>query len=155
MNEFWSSVRNSYSDAKTRLSIDGDKFTLRIDDRSSQDVYPAFCDIHVTVPDFEGKTFWLELRHPPLNAEVTEFLEDQDCEFRYTALCTIISLHLTVAIGSKVIKDLGRAIRRVTGRGQRYSDPNWKWICPRTSDSLVLFARALTEARSQRFPSRG
>jgi hypothetical protein len=44
---------------------------------------------------------------------------------------------------------LARAIRRVIGRGQRYPDPNWKWICPRTANSLERFARLLARANRQ------
>ena len=48
---------------------------------------------------------------------------------------------------SPTLRELAKAIRSVTGRGQRYDDSNWKWITRRTADSLERFAQQLRTFR--------
>lgn len=119
--------------------------SFRIDDRQERDVYPGFCEIRVTVQDPEGSSALLELSPAPHSAEVGEVVERHGGQVTHEQFGTTIRLTLVRGDAHRV-RDLARAIRRVTRRGQRYSDPNWKWICPRTADSLERFADALSHA---------
>lgn len=119
--------------------------SFRIDDRQERDVYPGFCEIHITVQDPEGSSALLELSPAPHNLEVCEVVERHGG--RVTQGPLGVTIRLTLSHGAAgCVRELARAIRRVTRRGQRYPDPNWKWICPRTADSLARFADALTHA---------
>jgi hypothetical protein len=122
--------------------------STRIDDRRESDGYPGFCEIHVSAPAPDGSSVLLELSPAPHNAEVCELVERHGGQIRQGSLGATIQLSLTFR-DARHVRDLARAIRRVTRRGQRYPDPNWKWICPRTADSLERFARLLAQARHQ------
>jgi hypothetical protein len=119
--------------------------SVRIDDRQERDVSPGFCQIHVTVLDPDGARVLLELSPVPHNAEVGEVVEEHGGQVTHGPLGATIRLPLGPKDVRRV-RDLARAIRRVTRRGQRYPDPNWKWICPRTADSLERFANVLSRA---------
>jgi hypothetical protein len=122
---------------------------IGIDDRDAGDVYPAFCQIIVTVPDTADALFFLELHHPPYNAEVEMLIEAKGGRIWQGAagpssapvLCRIPVLPKDAPF----LRKLARAVRRVTGRGRSYVDPNWKWLAPRTAASLERLAQHLDE----------
>lgn len=119
--------------------------SFRIDDCQERDFYPGFCEIHVTVQEPECSSALLELSPAPHNVEVCEVVERHGGQVIQGQFGTTI--RLTLGRGdAHWVRDLARAIRWVTRRGQRYSDPNWKWICLRTADSLERFADALSHA---------
>jgi hypothetical protein len=39
-----------------------------------------------------------------------------------------------------IVRGLAKKIDSITGRGRHYPVRNWKWICPRTANSLNRFA---------------
>lgn len=143
MKEFWTRLRHCCSEARSHFTGWGEELRLRIDDRKQEDVYPGFCDIRVTVSDAGGESFTLELQQPPLNEEVREFVEAHGGQIQETPAVTAITILLNVASAPRIINGLAKVIRRITRRGERYTDRNLKWICPRTADALERFASAL------------
>ena len=124
---------------------------ISIDDRHAGDVYPAFCQIIVTVPDDGDDLFLLEFLHPPHNEEVEELITDKGGRVgQLTAGPCGPPVTLRIHVRPKdtpFLRQLARAVRRVTGRGRSYADPNWKWLAPRTAASLERLARHLDEFR--------
>lgn len=142
-SDFWSNIRFSCADARSHFTAYAEELFLRLDKRTSQDVYPGYCEIHVMVPTTKEGAFRLELRNPPLTGEVEKFLAANNAQIRHAVQTTTITLQLTVSSGPEVLNKLARVIRRVTRRKQQYADRNWKWICPRTAEALERFASAL------------
>jgi hypothetical protein len=124
---------------------------ISIDDRDAGDVYPAFCQIIVTVPDTADGLFSLELLHPPHDAEVEELITDKGGRAGQLAAGPCgppVSFHIHIRPkDAPFLRQLARAVRRVIGRGRSYADPNWKWLVPRTAASLERLAQHLDEFR--------
>lgn len=127
-------------------AVAGAGTSVRIDDRQEMDVYPGFCEIHVTAQAADGSSVLLELSPAPYNPEVCEFVEELGGRVTQGSGGATIRLPLSHGEAGP-IRDLARVIRRVTRRGQRYPDPNWKWICPRTAASLEKLAGVLSRIR--------
>lgn len=126
----------------------GDGLSIRIDDQSQGDVHLGFCQIHLSAQRSDDTSVLLELSPAPHDAEVEEMVNRHGGHITHGSIGATIQLPLGPRDARRV-RDLARAIRRVTRRGQRYPDPNWKWICPRTADSLERFAELLARARRQ------
>ena len=123
----------------------GDAGQVRIDDEDARDTCISFCRMSVWVHD-DRDTSNLELENSPYNEGVVSFIADLGGRIDRTPRGANITLTVRHAGGSRSVRELAKAIRRVTGRGQRYPDPNWKWIARRTADSLERFASFLTQA---------
>jgi hypothetical protein len=125
---------------------------FRVDDRNDKDVYPVFCDALVAVPDSDDGELLLVLANVPHNPEVLELLEGHGGGCATSKIGTVT---VKVALRSdnkgdiKFLRMFAKAVKRVTGRGQRYPDPQWKWICPRTADAITRLASVLQEFRRQ------
>ena len=115
---------------------------IKIDDKGDHDVFPFFCTISVRVPERNGDSLVLTLQYAPLNADARELIETQGSAFENTPPGTTITLQLRVT-SVTFIRKLARIIRNSVGRGKRYANPNWKWMCGRTGDSLDRFADVL------------
>jgi hypothetical protein len=130
-----------------------------IDDRDAGDVYPAFCHITVRVPDNNDGLFLLQLIHPPRNEEVEALVKAKDGRIERGADDqSWFPVTFCIPVRPKdgrFLRKLARAIRRVTGRGQSYADRNWKWLAPRTADSLAKLARHLDDFRNSIKKARG
>jgi hypothetical protein len=124
---------------------------ISIDDRHAGDVYPAFCQIIVTVPDTADALFLLELHHPPRNTEVDDLVKVKGGRiWQGAAGLSLVPVSLSIHVRPKdapFLRKLARAVHRVTGRGRSYTDPNWKWLAPRTAASLERLAQHLDEFR--------
>lgn len=116
--------------------------TARIDDRRPVDYFWAFCEMVLEVrPD---ETMTLTLNFPPLNDAVRTVVDNHRGRVMSHPIPAIV-LDLPAADdAAAAVHDLAAAIKGVTRRGQRYPEKNWKWIAPRTADSLIRFARVLT-----------
>jgi hypothetical protein len=122
---------------------------IKIDDRDGQDVVFSFCSMMVRVPDSSEDALVLTIHQLPLTEKTRGLIKDQGGSIRefaggYAAEITLRVKNVTF------IRKLARAIGQTTGRGKRYANPNWKWICPRTAASLERFASVLMSYRSQR-----
>jgi hypothetical protein len=123
-----------------------------IDDRCGQDLL-SFCTMTVRVPDSSGDTLILSIQHIPLTERSRSLIEGQGGNIRafpdgYTAEITLSVKNVTF------IRKLARTIGQTTGRGKRYANSNWKWICPRTAASLERFATVLMSYRAERSSNR-
>ena len=143
MNNIWQAMREIYHRGVYPSVPNQETLTLEIDDQSGFDRYQGFCKIRVVVPNTEGDAFDLVMLPAPHSAAVAELVEEIDGEYRDHRDGKQIQLHLTVASGAVIITGLAKVIQGIIGRGQRYSDPNYKWICPRTANSLNRFAKEL------------
>ena len=115
---------------------------IKIDDRDRQDVLSSFCTMTVRVPDSSEDTMILSIQHIPLTGESRSLIEDEGGNIRALPDGYVAEIKLKVK-SVTFIRKLARAIRQTIGRGKRYHNPNWKWICPRTAASLERFATVL------------
>lgn len=124
---------------------------IRVDHRGPHDVYPYFCSISVTVPDRDGEVLHLTLQHCPAGPEVQELVDELGGTVHPADFGATITLTLKLS-QVPAIRRLAKAIRAVVGRGRSYDDANFRWICPRTADSLVALAKHLATHRAERRP---
>ena len=127
--------------------------SIRIDDQSGQDVVSCFCSMAVRVPDSSEDALVLTIQQMPLTEQSRSLIEDQGGNIREFAGGYAAELTLSVK-SVTFIRKLARAIGQTTGRGKRYANPNWKWICPRTAASLERFATVLMSYRAERSSNR-
>ncbi|REJ91779.1 MAG: hypothetical protein DWQ35_13835 [Planctomycetota bacterium] len=122
---------------------------FQIDDFGPEDRYHLCCHIQLRVNG--DNAFELSLENIPTNRELSELIALRGPNIADGDFGTNISLQLNLAdIG--FLRDLARVVRRITRRGQRYNNPNWKWVCRRTGESLERLARYL-EAYQRRRPA--
>jgi hypothetical protein len=137
-----------HTTGKERSSTDR-PVVIQIDDRNENDVYPGFCGICVTVPNPEDGTFLLRLENSPNNWELEELVESYGGKVQQGHTGTTITISLKPK-DTSAVRALAKSIRRITGRGQKYLDRNWKWICPRTAKSLERLAGLLASFNKAR-----
>ena len=123
--------------------------SIKIDDRDGQDVLSSFCTMTVRVPDSSEGTLILSIQHIPLTGESRSLIEDGGGNIRALPDGYVAEIKLKVK-SVTFIRKLARAIRQTIGRGKRYHNPNWKWICPRTAASLERFATVLKTYNTER-----
>ena len=123
-----------------------------VDDQSSSDKSPSFCNLIIQVGDPDAEAFDLILEHVPWDEHVEDLVEEMGGEWSGTSTVRTLTLSLTITTITGIRK-LAQAIRKVAGRGRRYSDPNWKWVTRRTAKSLQVLADRLIEYRRARRPS--
>lgn len=121
--------------------------TTRIDDRGPHDVFPGFCEITVAVRS--NDTITLTLHHAPLNDRVHAVVDNLGGRVTHHPNI-VIELELpATSNAARFVRELAAAVKSVTRRGERYTEPNWKWIAPRAATSLKEFAKLLGK-RSRR-----
>jgi hypothetical protein len=126
---------------------------IKIDDRDGQDVVFSFCSMMVRVPDSSEDALVLTMQQIPLTEKTRCLIKDQGGSIREFAGGYAAELTLSVK-SVTYIRKLARAIGQTTGRGKRYANPNWKWICRRTAASLERFATVLMTYRTERSSNR-
>lgn len=135
-------VRDTYP-AAYRPDPDTGGATARIDDEGPSDVRALFCQIIVAVrPD---DSFSLTLHNAPFSDEVRAVVGRRGGRALGDPP-TVIELDFLSPRSARAVRELAAAVRGVTARGRRYPNPNWKWVAPRTADSLLRFALLLAEA---------
>jgi hypothetical protein len=150
MSELRRYLANAYgSQADRRCKNPDVDRPITIDDKGPHDVHPYFCSMTIRVANSGDDTLILSIQHVPLTPEVRSLIEDQGGTIR-----EIPSVH-TAEIPLKTksvpfIRQLAKSIRSAVGRGKRYDDPNWKWLCPRTAASLERLARVVKAYNSER-----
>ena len=103
----------------------------------------------VRVPDPSEDTLILSIQDIPLTEQSRSLIEDQGGNIREFAGGYAAELTLSVK-SVTFIRKLARVIRQTIGRGKRYHNSNWKWICPRTAASLERFATVLKTYNNER-----
>jgi hypothetical protein len=125
---------------------DTDGLTIRVDDQRATDKSASFCTVLVRLSQPESNDFQLILLQVPWDEHVEARVDELDGKWSGTSTSRTLTLSLTItSIGD--IRKIAEAIRKVAGRGRRYSDRNWKWVTRRTADSLQLFADRLKDYR--------
>ena len=125
-------------------SADSKPFVLRIDDKQNDDLSDGFCYITVTVPGRDRDVFSLDLSNIPWNEDVVALATELNGEWSETPSGRCLTLEMDAKSAPRIRK-LAEAIRKVTGRGRRYDNCNWKWITRRTATSLKRLADHLRE----------
>ena len=105
------------------------------------------CEIWIESIPNNNDQVSLQLVNPPI---------DEDFELLVCGLGGSIrnqfgSTYIRLTIGmqdSSSVNRLAKGIRALIGRGRAYSNRNWRWVCPMTSDALTNLARLLREYRS-------
>jgi hypothetical protein len=128
--------------------------SLKIDDQGKGDTYGSFCQIHAVLPGTNADTFVLELHNAPYDDSVRELIEAQGGQFRVSPVGAIITITLCKK-DAPFMRKLAKAVRRIIGRGHRYDEANWKWLCPRTATSLEQLADHLAAFRRAAIPIKG
>jgi hypothetical protein len=122
---------------------------IKVDDQSGNDVSHLFCQIFVRVPERHGTAFILTMQNAPLSADGRDLIEEHGGQLTHTPFDQTVTLPLqTTSI--TFIRKLATVIRNTVGRGKRYANPNWKWSCIRTADSLDRLADELKAFRLQK-----
>lgn len=129
-------------------NLDADR-PITIDDKGLHDVHPRFCLMAVRVADSGDDTLILSMQHVPLTPEVRSLILDQGGTIREILSGQTAEIVLKTN-SAPFIRRLAKSIRSAVGRGKRYDDPNWKWLCPRTADSLDRFAQVVKAYNSER-----
>ncbi len=138
-----SSLTSEYGETNPKRTATKVQLFFRIDDQKGwEGRSTSFCGVTVTVPDEDEDEFILKLTSTPFNDLLQQWVEVHEGRFTKTSTGADIDLTLRPKdVG--VVRDLAKAIRRVTGRGQEYFNSNWKWMTKRTADSLARFAEVL------------
>lgn len=121
---------------------------IQVDDRNQRDVSPDFCGIFVRVID--EKSLELVLASVPLNDAVRLVVKQRGGQVEpYDSGCGRIQL--TVGLRDiTFIRGLDRAVEAIVARGEKYPNPNWKWVCERVGHSLNQLANTLWTFRKRR-----
>jgi len=123
-----------------------DNLSVRLDDQSDRDKSQSFCTVVARVCQPESDEFELILNRIPWDEHVEARADELGGKWSGTWAARTLTVSLTITSIS-AIRKLANAIRKVAGRGRRYSDRNWKWVTYRTADSMELFAERLKEYR--------
>jgi len=130
-------------------TVPAEPIRFKIDGQETQDRSLDFCHIYAEVGRNATTRLTLRLDNPPLTEELRELVTEKggkvvgdfpECQVEFPLAVNEVTF----------LRKLARAFRRIVGRGGRYENPNWKWVCPRTADSLDRFADHLMKYRSTR-----
>jgi len=116
-------------------------YSFKIDDQSEDDIHERFCGISVRVT--QDNRFILSLsNNAPINRNIKRLVESKGGEVRTINGYSHIEVGLSVT-DVAFIRELSSMIKDLVAPGRRYKDQNWKWLCPRTAESLDNFANVL------------
>ena len=112
---------------------------------------PGVLSDTATFSNPEADTFVLELHNAPYDDALRKLIEDEEGQFRVNAVGAIITITLCKK-DAPFLRKLAKAVRRIIGRGHRYDNANWRWLCPRTAASLERLAGHLADFRRAAIP---
>jgi len=119
---------------------------FKIDDQDTDDTHEHFCGIFVRV--IEGAKFDLHLsNNAPLNSKIKNMVKakvGKVQEGKYNS----IEVNLTSKDYDFVSK-LADEIEGLVAHGKKYNNRNWKWLCPRTANSLRQFSEVLKKYKGK------
>jgi len=128
--------------ADKRIKASSSDRAIKIDDRTEFDRSPVFCSMFVRVT---GPTqLELSITNLPLDEHVRKSLTSLRAKIAEMDYGNQVEIPITLK-SAKRLRRLATQVRRIVGRGRRYADPNWKWICPRTARSLNRLATFLDQ----------
>ena len=117
---------------------------LRIDDGDGEDNCYSFCELTLRVDDLDSEQFQLVLHNIPWDEEVKSAVIDLSPIWVTFRSGTRLTVTVSMEQLSKLLI-LAKAIRQVVRRGKSYLDRNWKWIAPRTAESLEELVRKISK----------
>ena len=120
---------------------------IRIDDCSTSDI--TDWKISVLIPsDLEMFLLWLE--NVPYNQALEKLVEKKGGRITHK-LDDQVRIQIPIQIRDVTwLRRLEKSIRNVTGKGQRYDIPIWKWMTRRVGDSLENLANHLKAFKPRR-----
>lgn len=117
---------------------------FRLDDRGPYDHFKGPWSIRATVSDSDPLQLNLDIDNSPVNDAVLTVVRSRNGEIITSTGSSCTSIRLSLSPGdSPFLRKLARTLRKVVGKGQSYPDSNWKWMAPRTADSLLRFGSPL------------
>lgn len=125
--------------------------SIAIDDPDRFGERAYYCRLTVTVSDSTDGAFRLKLANAPLSHEIKELIEDQGGSVKWKdrkdrgQAC--VSLSITKIM---YLRRLARQFRRAVDQVADYRDPDWKWVCSRTAESIDELATSLMSFRRNR-----
>ncbi len=135
-----------FSDKRLKDTSRGSTFI--IDDRTDGDIgakkqlYSYFCKMFAVVESKEQITIRMT-GNVPKSSSVTNWMNDNDHDYSediFNSLTFKIHPH-----DCDKLKSLAKAIKSIVKPGAKYDTPNYKYVCPRTSDSLLRLHRLLSK----------
>ena len=133
-----------FADKRIKHLESGSKFI--VDDRSGKDVgadrrlYSNFCMIFADVMSAD------EVR-VSLSGNVPTSQAVRDWASSHNAVQAGNTLDIQISKGQQsALRSLAKAIRAITARGAKYDVKSYKYVCPRTADSLEKLAGVLDSA---------
>jgi hypothetical protein len=132
-----------FSDKRIKNLEKGEHFI--IDDRSDRDfgadraLYSYFCSMIAVVLENDKVKVVLS-GNVPVSQEVYEW------GVKYRADIGMRRLSFIIDLGNESILDeLADRINAIVAPGRQYDTPNYKYVCPRTANSLRRLTKVLTE----------
>ncbi len=127
-------------------------YSFKIDDQDTDDKHEYFCGIFVKV--IEGSKFELHLtNNAPFNSKIKSMVKAKGGKVQERDYKSI-EVNLTSKDYDFVSK-LAVEIQGLVARGKKYNNPNWKWLCPRTANSLSHFSGILKKYKGKDLLKRG
>lgn len=125
---------------------------IRVDDESSGDVADLFCRITVQVSTTQPGALRLKLSNTPMPVPIANLIREQEGtveedQNRLRAEAEVWVSLRQVTFLRRLAKAYGRVVK---GRGRNYPDPNWRWVCDRTQQSLDRLADNIWQFRKNR-----
>lgn len=114
---------------------------FKIDDFGQQDTSERFCHIFVDVIDNTTNFVLCLANNAPISPEIEELISSNGGELTQ-AIRNHIYIQLTPR-DHEFVKLFASEIRKLVSPDREYEDSNWKWLCPRTAESLRRFAKVL------------
>lgn len=123
---------------------------ISIGEQREGDKHQYCCRLKVTASAITEGEIQLVITNSPMTATLRELIEDRgEVQWDIDAGHADAALTLSIRDVSR-LRQLAKTYRRTVGRGARYSNCNWKWICPRTADALDSLAACLMAFRRVR-----
>jgi hypothetical protein len=139
-------LQSEYPD---RLRVDPQGIChLRVDE-SYADAAHSACSVQLTLNSTASDEFCLELINVPWNFALADLVAEVGATLTGDDSRKVLRLSGT-ARNYRQIKHLAKAVRAVTGRGERYLNSNWKWSTRKTAEALDRLADCLLAAHRQR-----
>ena len=139
--ELYSAQAAGHSGASTRI---------RLDDPAIQHGKAQFFSVLLEFASLPAGKHRLTLDNLPWDEDVEAAASDIYGRSSETDRGRRLTLTITDKSHPK-LRRLAQAIKRVVGRGKRYSDPMWKWTAPAIANTLVQLADHIRDyARSRR-----
>jgi hypothetical protein len=127
---------------------------IKIDAQTAQDVSRLFCNIFVQVSNVDAEKMTLTFIDAPFNGDAKELVIIHGGNIQETQMGLIVSLPINLT-SITFLRKLAVTLRNTVGGGRRYTNCNWKWLCPSTAKSLDRLADVLMDYRRERRSANG